>query len=154
MKTDSPQHQTICILLEQKAKAWREFLSATISLKERCSSQDAVTDDEEHIAARQKIIHVIDTIDCRINKILAGDPGYFASLSHDERKKEKSLIQMITDTAAQASRINEEAEALLRRSHDDLRSRILTLIHARKNHHGYSRKEPGSPQPRFLDVTS
>jgi len=135
-------------LLEQKLNTFKDFLSATVLLKEAAVSED-VENIESLIEKRRSYIKVIDRIDCGIKKI----SGARMTLPSAETRKGIELLSTaIKNTAENAARLNGEFEIMLKSRHGDLRNRISEMSRNQAGIKGYAGGGQRKEQPRFLDI--
>jgi vacuolar-type H+-ATPase subunit I/STV1 len=137
-------------LLEQKLDVFRDFLSATMILKELTDSEDDMKKIELLIDKRRSCINKIDKIDNRINRTRKE----IITLPLETKKEITKIVTMIDDTAVKAVHTNKEFETMLRVHHNDIRNQMLKARHSRDGVKEYVRRTFERNQPRFLDVTS
>ncbi|MCD6197550.1 MAG: hypothetical protein J7K15_03120 [Deltaproteobacteria bacterium] len=145
MKTDNLHD-----LLDQKLDAFRNFLSATITLKELTDSEDNMEKIELLVDKRRNCISRIDKIDNRINRIRKE----IMILPSETKKEITKIVTMIDDTAVKAVHINKEFETMLRVHYNDIKNQMLKIRHSRDGVKGYVLRTFEKNQPRFLDVMS
>ena len=138
----------LCSLLEQKLNTFKDFLSATVLLKEAAVSED-VEDIESLIEKRRSYIKAIDRIDCGIKKISG---VRITSPLAETRKGIELLSKAIGNTAENAARLNREFETILKSKHGDLRKRISEMSRNQAGIKGYAGGKQRKEQPRFLDI--
>ena len=136
-------------LLEGKLGAFKSFLSATALLKDAAEFQETEK-IETLIEERENCIKAIKGIDGRINRIR----NSISSLPSEEVKKVRTLAKVIDDTAAEASHLNKEFEAMFMLHHNELKNRLSKTSHSRNGVKNYAIRDYGGNQPRFLDVKS
>jgi hypothetical protein len=135
-------------LLERKITIFRDFISATTSLKDMIELHN-VEAVKMIIARRHDCISLIDKIDDEILKIRKANPSYEAP---ETRKRIQSLIKTLENMIASTLRLNHDCEAAVESELDKLRNDLSELGHSQKGIKGY-RGKSGEP-PRFMDVTT
>ena len=132
-------------LLEQKITIFRDFISATTSLKDMIELHN-VEAVEMIISRRNNYISLISGIDDEILKIRKANPSYEAT---EERKRIQSLMKTLENMIAKTLRLNQDCEAAAEDELHKLRKGLSGLGNSEKWFKGYGRK---SWEPRFLDV--
>ena len=95
-------------LLEEKLDAFRDFLSATVALKDVPGSDNDSDMDKIQLLVdkRQNCITMIDSIDNRINSLSAERKALILTLHPEEKEKIKKTVKTIADIASRAVSLN------------------------------------------------
>ncbi len=138
----------LCGLLEKKIAIFKDFISATVSLKDMIKEHnvDAI---ETMIARRHDHIVFINRIDDEIRMIRETNSSYEAMLDPETRKRVQSLMKMVENVISKTLRLNQDCEAAAENELSKLREGLSGLGHREKWFKGYGGK---SWEPRFLDV--
>jgi hypothetical protein len=138
----------LCGLLEKKIAIFKDFISATVSLKDMIKEHnvDAI---ETMIARRHDHIVFINRIDDEIRMIRETNSSYEATLDPETRKRVQSLMKMVENVISKTLRLNQDCEAAAEDELSKLREGLSGLGHREKWFKGYGGK---SWEPRFLDV--
>ena len=141
----SPYHNRLCELLEHKIAVFKDFMSATESLKDMIElhNVDAV---EMIIARRHDYMSVIDRIDDEIRKIRKSNFPYTCP---ETRKRIDALTKTLESMIKKTLRLNQSCEKAAENELDLLRVDLSKVSNSRKWFKGY-RGNDG--EPRFLDV--
>jgi hypothetical protein len=140
----------LCGLLEKKINIFKDFISATVSLKDMIKEHH-VEAVEMMIAQRHNHIAVINRIDAEIRMIRETNPSYEAMLNPEMRKRIQSLLKMVENCISKTMRLNKDCEAAAEDELHKLRNGLSRLGQREKSFKGYAGK---SWEPRFLDVTT
>ena len=132
-------------LLERKIAIFKDFISATTSLKDMIELHN-VEAVEMIIARRHDYISLIGRVDDEILKIRKTSPSYEAP---EPRKRIQSLMKILENMIAKTLRLNQDCEAAAEDELHKLRKGLSGLGNSEKWFKGYGRK---SWEPRFLDV--
>jgi len=133
-------------LLERKITIFRDFISATTSLKDMIELHNAEA-VEMIIARRHDYISLIGRVDEEILKIRKANPSYEAP---ETRKRIQSLMKTLENMIAKTLRLNQACEAAAESELDKLRNDLSELGHSQKGVKGYRGKS--GELPRFMDV--
>ena len=138
----------LCGLLEKKIAIFKDFISATVSLKDMIKEHnvDAI---EMMIARRHDHIIFINSIDDEIRMIRETNSSYEAMLNQETRKRVQSLMKMVENVISKTLRLNQDCEAAAEDELQKLREGLSGLGQREKWFKGYGGK---SWEPRFLDV--
>jgi hypothetical protein len=138
---------SLCGLLEKKITIFKDFISATVSLRDMIKEHnvDAI---EMMIAKRHDHIVFINRIDDEIRMIKAGNPSYEAMLNVDARKRVQSLMKMVENMIGKTLRLNQDCETVAEDELHRLRSGLSELGSTKK----WFKAHEKSWEPRFLDV--
>ena len=138
----------LCGLLEKKIAIFKDFISATVSLKDVIKEHnvDAI---ETMIARRHDHIVFINRIDEEIRMLRDANPSYEAMLNPETRKRLQSLMKMVENVIGKTLRLNHDCETAAEDELHKLRKGLSGLGNSEKWFKGYGRK---SWEPRFLDV--
>jgi len=140
----------LCGLLEKKITVFKDFISATVSLKDMIKEHN-VEAVEIMIARRHDYLTLINRIDGEIRMIRETNPSYEAMLNPEMRKRIQSLLKMVEDCINKTMRLNGDCEATAEDELHKLRNGLSRLGQREKSFKGYVGK---SWEPRFLDVTT
>ena len=138
----------LCGLLEKKIAVFKDFHSATVSLKDMVKEHN-VEAMEMMIARRHDHIVFINRLDDEIRMIREKNPSYEAMLNAETRKQVQSLVKMVKNIISKTTRLNQDCEAAAEDELHKLRSDLSGLGHSEKWYKGYRGR---SWEPRFLDV--
>jgi hypothetical protein len=138
----------LCGLLEKKITIFKDFISATVSLKDMIKEHN-VEAIEMTIARRHDHMVFINRIDDEIRMIRETNPSYEAMLNADARKRMQSLMKMVENVISKTLRLNQDCETVAEDELHMLRNGLSGLGNSEKWFKGYGGK---SWQPRFLDV--
>jgi hypothetical protein len=138
----------LCELLEYKIAVFKDFISATASLKDMITEHNAEA-VEMIIARRHDCISLIGRVDDEILKIRKANPSYEAP---ETRKRIQSLMKTLENMIAKTLRLNQDCEAAAESELDKLRNDLSELGHSQKGVKGYRGKS--GELPRFMDVTT
>ena len=138
----------LCGLLEQKIAIFKDFMSATISLKEMIELHN-VEAVEMIIARRRDYTSFIDRLDRAIHRLREENPSYVAKITPDTRKRIKSLTRILENVISKILQLNQDCDLMVKDELDRLRNDLSGLGHSRNWFKGYGGK---SGEPRFLDV--
>jgi len=143
-------------LLEEKLDAFRDFLSATVALKDVPGSDNDSDMDKIQLLVdkRQNCITMIDSIDNRINSLSAERKALILTLHPEEKEKIKKTVKTIADIASRAVSLNLEFQSIFQFRYGRSRNRLIRLGHTRNGIQGYARSEHRTHDPRFLNVRS
>ena len=138
----------LCGLLEKKIAIFKDFISATVSLKDMIKEHnvDAI---ETMIARRHDHIVFINKIDDEIRIIRETNSSHEAMLNPETQKRVQSLMKMVENVISKTLRLNQDCEAAAEDELHKLRKGLSGLSHREKWFKGYGGK---SWEPRFLDV--
>jgi hypothetical protein len=147
-RASSADISRLCGLLEKKISTFKDFISATVSLKDMIKEHnvDAI---ETMIARRHDHIVFINRIDDEIRMVRGANPSYEAMLNPETRKRLQSLMKMVENVISKTLRLNQDCEAAAENELHKLRSDLSGLDHSEKWFKGYRGR---SWEPRFLDV--
>jgi hypothetical protein len=134
-----------CELLEQKIAIFKDFMSATTSLKDMIE-QHNVEAIEMLIARRHEYITLIGRVDKAIRQIREANPSYEAQ---ESRKRIQSLMTTLEKVINKTVRLNQDCEVAAEGELDMLKNDLSGLDHRQKWFKGY---RGNSGEPRFLDV--
>lgn len=140
----------LCGLLEKKITVFKDFISATVSLKDMIKEHN-VEAVEMMIARRHDRLALINRIDDEIRMIRKTNPSYETMLSPEKRKRIQSLLKTVENCISKTMRLNGDCEAAAEDELDRLRNGLSRLGQREKSFKGYVGK---SWEPRFLDVTT
>ena len=135
------------LILEQKLAAFKEFLSATISLKEQLLSENMKQIDSV-IGQRQGLIRHIDTLDDRIKNMTA-HPGI--------NKQIDALSTALEETIAKVIALNEECAAISTNRRNELEKELADINNGRLALQGYAggtRNNVINRTSRFLSINA
>ena len=135
----------LCELLEQKTAVFKDFMSATASLKDMIE-QHNVEAIKMLIARRHDYITFIGRVDEAIHRIREGYPSYEVP---ETRKRIQSFIKNLENVISKTLRLNQDCEAAAEDELDKLRKDISGIGHSQMWFKGY---KGNSGEPRFLDV--
>jgi hypothetical protein len=135
----------LCELLEQKIAIFRDFMSATISLKDMIE-QHNVEAIEMLIARRHEYIMLIGRVDEAIRRIREAKPSYEAP---ETRKRIQSLMTTLENLINKTVRLNQDCEVTAEDELDILKNDLSGLDNRQTWFKSYRGK---SGEPRFLDV--
>jgi len=138
----------LCGLLEKKIAVFKDFDSATVSLKDMVKEHN-VEAMEMMIARRHDHIVFINRLDDEIRMIREKNPSYEAMLNSETRKQVQSLVKTVKNIISKTTRLNQDCEAAAEDELHKLRSDLSGLGHSEKWFKGYRGR---SWEPRFLDV--
>ena len=138
----------LCGLLEKKIAVFKDFDSATVSLKDMVKEHN-VEAMEMMIARRHDHIVFINRLDDEIRMIREKNPSYEAMLNSETRKQVQSLVKTVKNIISKTMRLNQDCEAAAEDELHKLRSDLSGLGHSEKWFKGYRGR---SWEPRFLDV--
>ena len=138
----------LCGLLEKKIAVFKDFDSATVSLKDMVKEHN-VEAMEMMIARRHDHIVFINRLDDEIRMIREKNPSYEAMLNSETRKQVQSLVKTVKNIISKTMRLNQDCEAAAEDELHKLRSDLSGLGHSEKWLKGYRGR---SWEPRFLDV--
>ncbi|MGA2331516.1 MAG: hypothetical protein ABSG75_07135 [Syntrophales bacterium] len=146
--SESAHLSRLCGLLEKKITIFKDFISATVSLKDMMKEHnvDAI---EIMIARRHDHIVFINRIDDEIRMVRDANPSDEAMLNPEARKRLQSLMKMVENLISKTLRLNQDCEATAEDELHKLRQGLSRLGHREKWFKGYGGK---SWEPRFLDV--
>jgi hypothetical protein len=144
----SADFSRLCVLLEKKIAIFKDFISATVSLKDMIKEHN-VEAVEMMIARRHDHIAFINKIDNEIRIIRETNPSYEAMLTPETRKRIQSLLKMVENVISKTMRLNQDCEAAAEDELHKLRNGLSRLGQREKSFKGYGGK---SWEPRFLDV--
>lgn len=137
----------LCGLLEQKIAILKDFMSATVSLKDMIIEHNAEA-VELLIARRYSLITVIDTIDCEIRRIREESSLHETMRTPEGRKRVQSLLKTLENMINKTMRLNQSCETSAEDELNKLRDDLSGLGHNSTWFKGYR----NSREPRFLDV--
>jgi hypothetical protein len=140
----------LCGLLEKKISVFKDFISATISLKDMIREHN-VEAVEMMIARRHDHLVFINKIDDEIRMIRETNPSYEAMLNPEMRKRIQSLLKTVENCIKKTMRLNGDCEAAAEDELHKLRNGLSRLGQHDQSFKGYAGK---SWEPRFLDVTT
>jgi hypothetical protein len=135
----------LCELLEQKIAIFKDFMSATTSLKDMIE-QHNVEAVEMLIVRRHNLMIFINKLDAAIRRIRETNPSYKAP---GTRKRIQSLMATLEQVINKTQRLNQHCEAAAEHELDKLRNDLSGIGHSQTSFKGYKDK---SGEPRFLDV--
>ncbi|MGA3207226.1 MAG: hypothetical protein ABSE05_05330 [Syntrophales bacterium] len=135
----------LCELLEQKTAVFKDFMSATASLKDMIE-QHNVEAIQMLIARRHDYITFIGRVDEAIRRIREAHPSYEVP---ETRKRIQSLIKTLENMISKTLRLNQDCEAAAEDELDKLRNDLSGIGHSQMWFKGYS---GNSGESRFLDV--
>lgn len=144
----SADRSRLCGLLEKKIIIFKDFISATVALKDMIKERNAEA-IEMMIARRHDHIVSINRIDDEIRMIRETNSSYEAMLNPETRKRVQSLMKMFENVVSKTLRLNQDCEAAAEDELSKLRKGLSGLGHREKWFKGYGGK---SWEPRFLDV--
>ncbi|MBT8491018.1 MAG: hypothetical protein KJN62_08210 [Deltaproteobacteria bacterium] len=151
MNIDKTARSNLCVLVEQKLDAFKNFLSVTMSLKEIC-----VTNNMDHVERfleiRDHYINMIDRIDRQIDIVTRDTSPIASTLPYEVKEIIGITAKAIAKTAEKAGMLNKEIEETLMIHHNKLKKQLLTTNNARTGIKGYILNDHGKKQPRFLDT--
>jgi hypothetical protein len=147
-RSASADFSRLCGLLEKKIVIFKDFISATVSLKDMIKGHN-VEAIEMMIARRHDHIVFINRIDDEIRMIREINASYEAMLNPETRKRVQSLMKMVENIISKTMRLNQDCEAAAEDELHKLRSDLSGLGHSEKWFKGYRGR---SWEPRFLDV--
>lgn len=138
----------LCGLLEKKIVIFKDFLSATASLKDMIElhNMEAV---ETMIARRHDHITLINKVDEAIGRFREANPSYDAMMTPEIRKRIQSLTKSLEHMINKTLQLNRDCEATAEDEIDKLKNDLSGFGHSRNWFKGYRGK---AFQPRFLDV--
>jgi hypothetical protein len=138
----------LCGLLEQKNVVFKDFLSATASLKDIILQHnlDAIG---MMISRRHDYISSIDRIDHEIRRIREANPSYDAMMTPEIRKHIQSLTKTIENMINDTMQLNYACETTAENELNTLKNDLTGFGHSLKWFKGYRGK---AVEPRFLDV--
>lgn len=139
---------SLCGLLEKKITIFKDFISATVTLKDMIKEHnvDAI---EMIIARRHDHMVLINTIDDEIRIVRGANPSYETMLNPETRKRVQSLMRMVENIIGKTLRLNQDCEAAAEDELSKLREGLSILGCREKWFKGYGGR---SWAPRFLDV--
>ena len=144
------------LMLEQKLAAFKEFLLATIMLKEHILSEDMGRIDAA-IGNRQDLIRRIDEIDNRItSRTTHPGTGRTGMIPGKERQIE-SLSIALEATITKVIAANKECTAISITRRDELERELVGIRNGRVALHGYAGgkgDDSSTRAPRFLSVNA
>ena len=140
----------LCGLLERKITVFKDFISATISLKDMIREHN-VEAVEMMIARRHDHLVFINKIDDEIRMIRETNPSYEAILNPEMRKRIQSRLKTVENCINKTMRLNADCEAAAEDELHKLRNGLSRLGQHDQSFKGYRGK---SWEPRFLDVTT
>jgi hypothetical protein len=135
----------LCGLLEQKIGLFKDFMSATTSLKDMIE-QHNVEAIEMLITKRRDYITLIGRVDKAIRRIRETNPSYEPP---DAQKRIQSLMTTLENLINKTVRLNQDCEVAAEDELDMLKNDLSGIGHRQKWFKGYGGK---SGEPRFLDV--
>jgi hypothetical protein len=135
----------LCELLEQKTAIFKDFMSATASLKDMIK-QHNVEAIKMLMAQRRDYITFIGRVDEAISKIRKRHPSYEVP---ETRKRIQSLIKTLESMISKTMRLNQDCEVTAEDELDKLRNDLSGIGNSQMWFKGYS---GNSGEPRFLDV--
>ncbi len=144
------------LILEQKLAAFKEFLSATILLKEQLLSEDAKQIDSV-IGQRQRLIRHIDNLDNLIKNMTAHPGTNRMEITPEREKQIEALSTALEETITKAITLNEECAAISTSRRDELEKELAGISNGRLALHGYAggtRNDSTNRLPRFLSVNA
>ena len=142
----------ICNLLDQKLDAFRNFLSATVSLQEMSDIHD-FEKIEALIEKRQDCVTTIDRIDTRISETKKDDLSSVSALPDKSKIKIEATVKAIEDTAVKAAHLNKELETMLQIHHGNIKNQLIKFSQSRDGiKKGYIPNIHKESKPRFLDI--
>jgi hypothetical protein len=141
----SAELSKLCELLEQKIAIFKDFLSATTSLKDMIE-QHNVEAIEMLIARRHEYITLIGKVDKAIRRIREANPSYEAP---ETRKRIQSLMTTLENLINKTVRLNQDCEVAAEDELDILKNDLSGLDNRQMWFKSYRGK---SGEPRFLDV--
>ncbi|HET6461639.1 MAG TPA: hypothetical protein VFG29_12745 [Syntrophales bacterium] len=144
----SPDLLRVSGLLEQKIAIFKNFISATISLKDMIKEHN-VEAVENIIARRRDQITFINRLDDEIRMIREANPFSGEMLDPETRKRVRSFTKMLENLINKTLRLNQDCEAAAEDELHKLRTGLSGLNHREKCFKGSRGK---SWEPRFLDV--
>lgn len=139
---------SLCGLLEKKITIFKDFISATVSLRDMIKEHN-VEAIEMMTARRRDHIVFINRIDDEIRMIRETNPSYEAMLNADARKRVQSLMKMVENVISKTLRLNQDCETVAEDELHRLRNGLSGLGNTKKWFKGYGGK---LWEPRFLDV--
>ncbi len=144
---EDPQRIYDC--LQGKCEALRQFLDATVALREALCNQDQEKIDAL-IQMRESCIVRINEIDSLIRDLTEKEPSYLKRLSVSDREKIGEISGTIEATLDKIATANKDcigsASRRLRTIQDDM---SLTVGHRHDLQRSYGKGQP----PRFLSVS-
>ena len=135
----------LCELLEQKIAVFKDFMSATTSLKDMIE-QHNVEAVEMLIVRRRNLMVIINKLDAAIRRIREANPSYEAP---ETRKRIRSLMASLEHVINKAQQLNQDCEAATEDELDKLKNDLSMIGHSQTWFKGYKGK---SGEPRFLDI--
>lgn len=148
---------SLSLILEQKLAAFKEFLSATIMLKEHLLSED-IKQIDSVIGHRQKLIRHIDNLDNLIKNITAHPGTNRMEITPEREKQIEVLSTALEETITKAIKLNEECAAISTSRRDELEKELAGISNGRLALQGYAggaRRDNGNNRtPRFLSVNA
>jgi hypothetical protein len=149
-ETATANTSRLCGLLERKINIFKDFISATVSLKDMIKEHN-VEAVEMMIARRHDHLVFINRIDDEIRMIRETNPSYQATLNPEMRKRIQSLLKTVENCINKTMRLNGDCEAAAEDELQKLRNGLSRLGQHDQSFKGYVGK---SWEPRFLDVTT
>jgi hypothetical protein len=137
----------LCQLLERKIAIFKDFMSATESLKDMIMEHNAEA-VELIIARRHNLITAIDTVDCEIRRIREEKSLQEVLRTPEGRKRVQSLVKNLENMINKTMRLNQSCETAAEDELNKLRDDLSGLGHSLKWFKGYRNPR----EPRFLDV--
>ena len=143
-------------ILEQKLAAFKEFLSATILLKEHLLSEDMKQIDSV-IGQRQGLIRHIDNLDDRIKNVTTHSGTNRMGITLEKGKQIEALSTALEETITKVITLNEECAAISTSRRDELEKELADINNGRLALQGYAggtRNSGTNRTPRFLSVNA
>jgi hypothetical protein len=137
----------LCQLLERKIVIFKDFMSATESLKDMIVENNAEAVDMI-IIRRRNLIAAIDTIDCEILKIRKEKSPEEVLHVPEGRKRVHSLVKTLENMINKTIQLNQSCEIAAEHELNKLRDDLSGISHNLRRFRGY--RNP--IEPRFLDV--
>jgi len=138
----------LCTLLERKIALFKDFMSATVSLKDMLEIHN-VEAVEMVIAKRRDYIAFIDGVDEEIRRFREENPSYEAKITPEIRKRLRLLTKTLEDVITEIMQLNQDCDAVARDELDRLRTDLSGLGHSQTWFRSY---RGNAAEPRFLDV--